>query len=324
MKVLITGGTGFIGSHAVDYYLKNENAEIFALVRDLNNLKWLKGLNIIPLEGDLDNIPELPPDIDYVFHIAGSIKACKSAEYYTVNRRGTASLFQSLASQKISPEKIVYMSSLAASGPSQQGRPVKENDTPHPVSLYGRSKLEGELEALKFKDRFSIVILRVGAVYGPRDRAFLPYFQFIKKGLLLSVGTVQKKVSLVYVKDLVKALQLCIHKNIPSGDVIHIANPQSCSFDDIGRAAAEIMQVTLRKIRFPLPLAYLITLASDMAGKISKNPNVLSRQKFDEMKQDAWIADTTKARELLSFYPEYPLSKGMEETINWYLEHGWL
>ncbi|MBN1223693.1 MAG: hypothetical protein JXB23_10610, partial [Candidatus Aminicenantes bacterium] len=87
---------------------------------------------------------------------------------------------------------------------------------------------------------------------------------------------------------------------------------------------AEVLQVKLRKIKFPLPLAYLATVVSEIAGKISKNPMVFSRQKFDEMKQDAWVADTAKAGDLLSFHPGYSLAEGIKETIFWYRENGWL
>jgi nucleoside-diphosphate-sugar epimerase len=290
----------------------------------MNNLKWLKGLNIIPLNGNLLNIPALPSDIDYVFHIAGSIKAYKMADYYTVNLQGTASIFQSLISQRISPKKVVYLSSLAASGPSEEGRPVHEDDEPRPVSPYGKSKLDGEIEALKFKERLPIVIPRVGAVYGPRDRSFVPYFKTVKKGILASIQSSRQLVSLIYIKDLVKALELCLQKDTKSGDIFHIADPQTYSFDEIGIIAAKVMDVKLKKVKIPVPIAYAAAFVSEIIGKISKNPGVFNRQRFQEMKQDAWIADTTKAIEVLSFSPQYSLQKGVEETINWYLEHDWL
>ena len=324
MKIFITGGTGFIGSHLIDHFLDYNDIEIYALVRDMNNLKWLSGLNIFPLKGDLLNIPVLPSDIDHVFHIAGSIKAYKRADYYTVNLQGTASIFQSLISQRISPKKVVYLSSLAASGPSKDGRPVHEDDRPRPVSPYGKSKLDGEIEALKFMERLPIVIPRIGAVYGPRDRSFVPYFKTVKRGILASIQSSRQLVSLIYVKDLIKALELLLQKETKSGDIFHIADPQIYSFDEIGVAAAKVMDVKLKKVKIPVPIAYVAAVVSEIIGKIGKNPGVFNRQRFQEMKQDAWIADTTKASEVLSFSPQYSLQKGVEETINWYLEHDWL
>jgi len=324
MKIFVTGGTGFIGSHLIDHFLDYKDAEIYALVRDLNNVKWLTGLNIIFLKGDLLHIPALPPDIDYVFHIAGSIKASKMADYYTVNLQGTASVFQSLLSQGISPKKAVYLSSLAASGPSQDGHPVREEDEPCPISPYGKSKLEGEIEALKFKSKLPLVIARVGAVYGPRDRSFLPYFKAIKRGILPSVGSTSQIVSLIYIEDLIHALNLCAQKDTESGAIFHIADPQIYPIDEMGAIAAKVMDVKLKKVKFPIPLAYTAAIISECIGKIRKSPGVFNRQRFQELIQDAWVADSTKAKEVLSFSPRATLQKGVEETIHWYLQHEWL
>jgi nucleoside-diphosphate-sugar epimerase len=324
MKILITGGTGFIGSHLIDHFLVYKNTEIYVLVRDLNNLKWLKGLKINLLEGDLLNIPLLPPDIDYVFHVAGSTKAYKIADYYTVNQQGTASLFHALQAQNILPKRVVYLSSLAASGPCSNGTAVKEDSPPCPVSPYGKSKLEGETEALKFKDNIPLVIARICVVFGPRDRALIPYFKFIQKGILPSVGSKQKLASLIYIKDLIKALDLCIHKELTNGEILHFANPEPSSWEEFGRIAAEAMHIKLINFKFPLPIAYLVSCGAEVMGKIRRDPSILNRQKFEELRQDGWIADTQKANEKLDFTPQYSLNKAIHETIDWYIKNKWL
>ena len=168
------------------------------------------------------------------------------------------------------------------------------------------------------------MIPRIGAVYGPRDRSFVPYFKTVKRGILASIQSSRQLVSLIYVKDLIKALELLLQKETKSGDIFHIADPQIYSFDEIGVAAAKVMDVKLKKVKIPVPIAYVAAVVSEIIGKIGKNPGVFNRQRFQEMKQDAWIADTTKASEVLSFSPQYSLQKGVEETINWYLEHDWL
>jgi len=323
MKAFITGGTGFIGSHLIDYLLK-KGFHIHALVRNLNNLKWLKGKNITFLKGDFSNVPPLSKEINYVFHLGGLTKASKSADYYTVNHQGTASLFRSLIAQEILPEKIIYLSSLGAAGPSSNGQAVKESDPPHPITPYGRSKLMGEAEALEHKNQFPLVILRAGAIYGPRDKDFLSYFAFIKKGILPSLRSSHRLFSLCYVKDLVRALYLSTRKELNSGEIINIAAPQPYLWDEIGEAAGRALGKKLKKISLPLPAFYVSAFISELVGVLTKNPSIFNRQKFKEAKQAGWIADVRKAEEKLFFKTRYDLQEAIEETIQWYLEEGWL
>lgn len=323
MKALLTGGTGFIGSHLAEL-LSDKSAEIFALVRDPHNLKWLKGLNIHLLEGDLLSIPSLPSDIDYVFHVAGLTNSSDVADYYTVNQQGTASLFKSLHDQKILPKKIICLSSLAAVGPSFDGKPVQESDVPHPITPYGKSKLRGEAEALKFKEVYPVVILRAPAVFGPRDKDFLQYFKWIKRGALPAIGSKQRYMSLCYVKDLIRALYLCSQKELESGEIFNIGNQNPCSYDEFGELAGQAMGKKLKKVKIPIPIGYLVALIADIAGRINKKPSILNLGKFKQMRQRGWIADMKKAKEKLSFQPQYSLQDAIKETLNWYLKHNWL
>lgn len=324
MKAFITGATGFIGSHLIDYYLSNDkNIEIFALVRNPNNLKWLTGLNINFLEGDLFSIPSLPSDLDYVLHLAGLTSSSNLADYYTVNQQGTASLFQSLYSQKICPKKIVFLSSLSAVGPSSDCKPVKENSLPHPITPYGNSKLKAEQEAIKFKDIFPIVILRAAAIFGPRDKDFLSYFRFIKKGLLPTIFQA-RLLSLCYVKDLVRAIDLSSQKELRSGEIINIADSQAYSWDELGKAAGEAMGKKLKKVKIPISSFYIIAIIYEIISNLTKKRSLLNQYKIKEMKERCWIADVQKAKEKLSFQPYYSLKKAAQETIDWYIKHKWL
>jgi nucleoside-diphosphate-sugar epimerase len=323
MKAFITGGTGFIGSHLIDY-LSNNNAEIYALVRDVNNLKWLSGYNIHFLEGNLSSLPSLPSDIQTVFHVAGLTKAAKTADYYTVNQHGTASLFEALKRHKIRPEKVIILSSFAASGPSQDGIPVKEDQPPRPITDYGRSKLLAEQEALKYKDEFPIVILRATAIFGPRDKDFLSFFQFIKRGFLPALGFSPRFVSLCYVKDLVRACVQASQITVNSGEAFHIADPKPYTWDEFGRIAGEALDKRLRKVRIPLFAAYFLSLLFHLKNKIIASPEILDLNKYQDMKQRFWITDTEKSKEKLSFVTSYSISDAVLETVNWYIQEGWL
>lgn len=325
MKAFITGGTGFIGSHLIDYYMANQKElEIFALVRDLGNLKWLSGRNVHLLEGNLFSLPSLPSDIDYVFHLAGLTLSSDLAAYYTVNQQGTASLFQGLQAQKISPRKIICLSSLAAAGPSLNCEPTKESVPPHPITPYGESKLKGEAEALKFKDIYPIVILRAVAIFGPRDRDFLRYFKFIKKGILPTLYRKNRLLSLCYVKDLCRAINLSIQNELESGEILNIADPNPYSWDDLGQAAGEAIGKSLRKLRVPLVSLSVYGRISELLGLFTKKPSLVNRYTVREMKERCWIADVKEAEKKLSFCPGYTLKDAVQETVEWYLQHDWL
>ncbi len=324
MKALVTGGTGFIGSHLINFLMDTKKAEVYALVRDPSKPSWLTTLDIHCLTGDLFSIPSLPYDIDTVFHFAGKTKARNSADYYTVNQQGTASLFRALHEQRISLKKVIYLSSMAASGPSPNGNPVKEDDQAHPFNPYGESKLLGEKEALRYKDEFPLIILRVGAVFGPRDKDFLTYFKFIKSGLLPSIGSRRNFYNLCYVKDLVRAFDLCLQKDIESGEIINIADPRPYTWEELGREAGKILGKKLFKVKIPVALLYIIALISEGANKLMRKPNLFDRRKLKELKQTGWLSDTTKAKKLLSFSPQYSLQEALRETLDWYIEKGWL
>ncbi|GAF78707.1 unnamed protein product, partial [marine sediment metagenome] len=246
------------------------------------------------------------------------------ADYYTVNQQGTASLFKSLHDQKILPKKIICLSSLAAVGPSFDGKPVRESDVPHPITPYGKSKLMGEAEALKFKEVYPIVILRAPAVFGPRDKDFLQYFKWIKRGALPAIGSKQRYMSLCYVKDLIRAFYVCSQKELESGEIFNIGDQNPCSYDEFGELAGQAMGKKLKKVKIPIPIGYFVALIADIAGRINKKPSILNLGKFKQMRQRAWIADMKKAKEKLSFQPQYSLQEAVQETINWYLKYNWL
>jgi len=322
MKIFLTGATGFMGSHMAEYLLKR-GVTVYALVRNPSRLRGLQGLPVRILEGDLVSVPALPKDIKFVIHLAALTKARKPEAYYSANRLGTASLLRAVASQGLRP-RMIYVSSIAAGGPSWPGRPRREDDPAAPVSHYGQSKLLGEEETLKFKSRFPVLILRAGAVYGPRDTDFLDYFKFSAKGLIPSLAGIDPQVSLIYIKDFVRALDLCLKKKVASGEIINIAAPQSTAWSDLGRTAAGILGKKPRRLTMPRPLVFAAALVSEAAGRLSGRMTALTLNKYREMREGPWSVDTSKAKALLGFETRYSLEQGLAETLAWYRENSWL
>jgi dihydroflavonol-4-reductase len=327
MKVLVTGGTGFLGGHLIDRLLEDPDTEVYALVRNPAKIRRLEGRERWHLlKGDLSSVPKLPSGLSVVFHLAGMTKACKPSEYYTVNQAGTASFFRALAAEGTeggSP-RVIHLSSLAAAGPSSPGRPVREDDPPRPVSPYGRSKLAGESEALAFKDRFPLVVLRVGAVYGPRDEDFLEFFRWIRKGVLPAYGRRKKTVSLCAARDVVQAMILAAKAEVLSGEIFNIAAPKPATWDEVGKEAARVLGRKLIRVRIPAWAAFTVAAASTGIGRLRHRPTALNLSKFKDMRPDHWEADVTKAREILGFEARISLEEGLRETLDWYVRNGLL
>jgi dihydroflavonol-4-reductase len=324
MRVLVTGGTGFLGSHLTESLLEDPGCEVFVLVRDPSKPRWLEGIDGVRwIPGDLKKVPGLPAGLDCVYHLAGLTKTLRPSEYYSVNRDGTANLLRALERQKGCP-RFVHLSSLAAVGPSTPGRGVREDDAPHPVSPYGESKLEAESGVLEYKDRFPVVLLRAAAIYGPRDEDFLEYFRWIRRGIMPLVGR-RKVLSLVFVRDVVRACRLAADPGRPAGEIFNIAHPKPLAWDDIGRAAARLLGKKTVPVFLPVWSAYLASLASAGVERLTGSGNALfNMSKARQMKVDGWVADVRKARRKLGFEAVFSLEQGLGETLAWYLWKGLL
>jgi dihydroflavonol-4-reductase len=324
MRVLITGGTGFLGSHLVEALLEEPGVEVFALVRDPSKPRWLQGVEGVRfIAGDLGNPPSLPAGLACVYHLAGLTKTLRPADYYTVNRDGTANLLRALEGQS-ERLRFVHLSSMAAIGPSSPGRGVTEDQPPHPVSPYGESKLQAEGEVLKYKNRFSVILLRAAAIYGPRDEDFLEFFRWIRRGIRPILGG-RKILSLLYVRDAVRACLMAGRPGRPSGEIFNLADPRPCGWEDIGRIAGRLLGKRTVPVYVPLWSAYLTSLASEGVGRLFGARNSLANvSKIKQMKPDGWVADVTKARRELGFETIFTLEQGLGETIAWYLWKGLL
>jgi nucleoside-diphosphate-sugar epimerase len=182
----------------------------------------------------------------------------------------------------------------------------------------------GEKKALEFKGDFTLIILRVGAVYGPRDEDFLPYFKSVKKGIILTQASQASQYHLCYIQDLIRALDLCIQKDLESGTILNIADPHPFEWDEFGKLVGEVLGKRPLTIRCPNFLLKMAAVIWEGASAIMRKPSTFNRDKLKAIMQTSWLTDTTKAEHLLSFSPRYSLKEGLQETLNWYIDQGWL
>jgi dihydroflavonol-4-reductase len=322
MKVLLTGGTGFIGSRLAAA-LAAAGHEVHALVRDPGSLKLLAGVPVHIIAGGLPDPPALPPGLDRVFHIAGLTKSLKIEDYFNVNQSGTASLLEALDDSGRHP-RFVYLSSLSAAGPTIDGRPRREDDPPAPVSPYGESKLAGEVEVKARAGRIPSIILRVGVVYGPGDAEFARFFRLVKRGWLPLFGPSRQSLSVCHVDDLVRALILAGDSDADSGEIFHIGNPEASSFEEIGRLAALRLGRRVRAVRLPLAALRAAAVFEEARARRTGRASLINRPKLAELEQPGWEADVGKARDKLGFETVTALEAGLDGTLGWYLDQGWI
>ena len=183
MKALVTGGTGFIGSHLTEALIR-KGVQVRCLLRKTSDLKWLKGLPIEFVHGDCNDKTSLEKavrGVDWVFHLAGVTKAIKEETYFEVNGLGTENLIHACLENNPRLQKFIYISSQAAAGPSRNGCNKKELDPCEPVSFYGRSKRVGEELVLTHAHELPVLILRPSAVYGPRDKDIFAFFKCLSR-----------------------------------------------------------------------------------------------------------------------------------------------
>ncbi|HCN38655.1 MAG TPA: NAD(P)-dependent oxidoreductase, partial [Bacteroidetes bacterium] len=178
-KAFITGATGFVGSHLADKLLE-KGYEVYCLKRSSSSTKWLDGKNINYVNGDLfsnEILEKTIKEMDYVFHVAGVVKAKSKEGFEKGNNLATKNLIE--ITYKVNPgiKKFVHISSLAAAGPTPTDKPLTEKDKCEPITTYGVTKRQAELEVLKYADKMNVTIIRPPAVFGPRDTEILVYFK---------------------------------------------------------------------------------------------------------------------------------------------------
>ena len=208
-RVLVTGATGFIGRHLVER-LVAQGTEVRCLLHVDEGAQALAGLDVACIRGDITRphtIAGISVGMDVVYHLAGLTLARRSADFYRVNTDGTRHLAEHCASQT-TPPVFVFISSLAAAGPSPLDRPRDETEPERPVSHYGRSKLAAEAALKSLAGRLPITVVRPPGVFGPREVYMHGLFRSIRCGVSISPGLGPVRLSLIDVRDLVEALLL--------------------------------------------------------------------------------------------------------------------
>lgn len=320
MKVLITGGAGFIGSHLVDSRLAHGH---HVRVVDLH-LGWLKAALPHPrlevVQGDIRDarlVEWAVADMDVVYHLASAHLdvSLRPSDYWQINVQATTGLME--MAQAAGVRRVVHCSSVGVMGDVKHP-PADESSPLHPTNLYEQTKLAGEIAAREVARRagLPVVVARPAWVYGPRCPRTAKLLRAIRKGRFVVFGTGRTLRHPLYVTDAVRGLELCAEVDGAPGEVYILAGESAVSVETLLQTAAEVLQASSPRLRLPAGLGLLMGSALETAFKpLGKSPPFSRRSMDFFLKHNAY--DTRKAQHQLGFRPEVDLRSGLSASWRW-------
>ena len=326
MKAVVTGGTGFIGSHLIER-LRQKKYQITCIAKDAMYSSVLTDPNIEVISGDLNG--SLPWDLilqdaDYFYHLAGVTRAKTNNDYYDGNYLTTKNLVGVCRQHGRNLKRFLYVSSLAAAGPCNNGHSIDEKCVCHPISHYGKSKLLAEQEVMKLKGLIPFTIVRPSAVYGPRDRDMFKYISMIRFHVQPLIGLKRKWLNLIHVNDLVEGIIQSTENPHAADEIFFLGHDKANSTQEIGDAISLALNCRRLKITIPVALVYGIGGLLEMMGKLTRQYVFFNIQKVREGCQISWDCSVEKVKSLTGFQPQISLVDGMIHTCQWYRDNGWL
>ena len=322
MRVLVTGATGFVGSHLVEA-LRRRGDEVTVLARSTRKAEALAPLGVAVVEGDLQQAAALARAVegqDVIYHVAGTVAARDEAEFFRANRDGTAGLVA--AACRGGQSRFVFVSSMAAAGPAERGRPLTGRESPRPVTAYGRSKLAAEQVVTASGLPWTIV--RPPTVYGPRDREVLKVFRLARLGVAPVFGTGGQELSAVYGPDLADALVAAGVSEPTVGRIYYACHPETFTSGDFVRAIGAAMGRRVLVVGLPAGPARLLLGVTEAVSRIAGQATILTRDKANEFFQAAWTGDPGALARDTRWQARHDLASGLAETYRWYRSSGWL
>jgi nucleoside-diphosphate-sugar epimerase len=328
-KVLVTGGTGFIGPRLIEELLRRGYS-----VRCLRRIhKRIHPQNLPEtvevIEGDLFDkkiLADSVRDIDIIFHNAALVKALGKKEFHAANVTGTLNLLDAVAECGNKLKRFIFFSSQAAGYPATDAEhPAQENIACVPVSLYGKSKLEAETLIRCHSANIPYTIIRPVSVYGPGDREFFKYFNSIAMFRLKPVlGLGKRQLNLIYVSDLLDAAVNAAESEHTIGKTYFLANETNYTWREFADTLSQVMGLRAKFIFIPPIFFRIWGFFSDVYAKITGRSVFFSGSKVSESIKKYWLVSCKEARNDFGFQCKYDLVRGLAETLKWYKEHGWL
>jgi len=320
LKALVTGATGFIGSHLAQS-LVEENWDVTCLIRSTSRTDLLQKFPVRFVVGsanDIDSLGRAVKGQDYVFHLAGRIRPIGRSVYDISNYQLTRNLIQACLKKNPSLKRFIYVSSISAAGPSLPNSYTEESQAPSPISEYGRTKLKGEEAVREVWDIIPATIIRPPNVYGPRQQEMELLIKLISKRIVPVLKGKEESTSLIYIQDLVQGIFQAALSPKTKNQIYYLTDGKGYSWQKI---ISSLKKYVLGESFFlPLPeeLIYFFAWLADVLNETGLIKSFFGRKLWRAMTQTLWLFSSAKAEKDFGFRAEYNLEKGIKETVNYY------
>ncbi len=329
MKLLVTGGTGFIGSHLAEQG-RRRGAEVVVLglterPEERANAALLSSLGVEVLPGsitDADLCRRAAQGATHIFHLAVAMReGGRSDEFFeSINLDGTRHLLQAATAERV--ERFVYCSTIGIYGHRAPG--VTREESPlSPGNIYERTKVTAERLVRDFAENcgLSAVVLRPADVYGPRDQRLLKLFRGVSRGRFPLFGSGSGRRHMVYVDDVVSAFFNACEREAAVGEGLIVAGPRACTLRELLDEVTAATGSSRYGIRLPLaPMLALAAVVEDVCASLAIDPPIY-RRRMDFFHSDSEF-DTSKARRVLGWEPKVDLGEGIRRTLEDYRRSG--
>lgn len=329
MKLLVTGGTGFIGSHlAEEGRCRGAAVVVLGLTdrpEEKANAELLTRMGAEVISGsitDAELCRRASCGATHVFHLAVAMReGGKSDEFFeAINLDGTRQLLEAASVQRV--ERFVYCSTIGIYGHRAPG--ITREDSPlAPGNIYERTKVSAERLVREFAEKCALpaVVLRPADVYGPRDQRLLKLFRGVSRGRFPLFGSGSGRRHMVYVDDVVSAFFKACEKDNAVGEGLIIAGPGPCTLREL---VEEVTRATGSKrygVRLPLaPMLGLAAVVEDVSAALKIDPPIY-RRRMDFFHSDSEF-DISRARRVLGWEPQVGLREGVRRTLEDYRRSG--
>lgn len=330
MKALVTGASGFVGTHLVRQ-LVNDGHTVYSLVRATSKIEELQKLDIELIYSDvrektsLENIFRSYPEIDTVFHLASLLTPVNVSDsiYWDINYQGTQNLLEVCQNAKL--RAFVHCSTVGVIGPLPE-IPADETSRCAPDSNYGESKYKAELLVLEYHKNFdfAVTVVRPAWIYGPGDRRTYKFFRMVAKGRFFIIGDGQTRLSPVYVDDVVRGLILCAEqiKNA-AGKVFIVSGEKSVTLEYLASTIAQETGTSILPFKIPAGIAQVGAVMCEKLCKLLGIEPPIHRRRLDFFLRDQAF-DISKIQNALGYQPQVDVPTGVKKTVSWYKEQGWI